>query len=325
MNDATHEDNVVNARIVFWGAEGTGKTTNLEAIFAKLRPDHRGELRSVPTAFDPTVSYEELPIELGNIAGVRTQIQLVAVPGGPEQAPTRKQLLDEVDGIVLVVDSQSDRIEDNVAAAEELRAMLADYGRNLDEIPLVVQHNKRDLGDPFAQEELHKRLALDAAPVFESVATNQTGVLQTLSTISKRVIRTLRRRTSEDKPEPAPVEPPVVAEPPEIAAPDLAEPTTGARIEEAILREPDHPERNAIDAAAQQAESLLDPSWDPIAHEIAAPKGVRMGPELSIVSVGIAEQSGTRAVRLPLVLGDEEGNTSTLLLTIQLDALSDEN
>ncbi|MFQ5417935.1 MAG: ATP/GTP-binding protein [Myxococcota bacterium] len=325
MTDATREDSVVNARIVFWGAEGAGKTANLDAIFAKLRPDHRGELRSVPTPFDPTASYEELPIELGNIAGVRTQIQLVAVPGAPEQAPTRKQLLDEVDGIVLVVDSQSDRIDDNIAAAAELRAVLAEYGRDIDEIPLVVQHNKRDLGDPFAQEELHKRLALETAPVFEAVATEQTGVLQTLSTISKRVIRTLRRRTSDDKPEPEPVEPPIAAEPPEITMPELAPPTTSERIEEAILHETEHPAQRAIDETAQQAESLLDPSWDPIARELDGPAGVRVGPDLSIVSAGDAERTGDRTVRLPLVLGDGEGNTSTLVLTIQLDALLDEN
>ena len=69
MAEDSAEGAVVNARIVFWGIEGSGKTANLQAIFAKLRPDHRGEMREVATPFDPTVSYEELPIELGEIAG----------------------------------------------------------------------------------------------------------------------------------------------------------------------------------------------------------------------------------------------------------------
>ena len=50
-----------------------------------------------------------------------------------------------------------------------------------------------------------------------------------------------------------------------------------------------------------------------------------MGPDLSIVSVGQATRSGERSVRVPLVLGDGDGNTSTLVLTIQLDPLMDEN
>ena len=342
MAEANAEGAVVNARIVFWGIEGSGKTANLEAIFAKLRPDHRGEMREVPTPFDPTVSYEELPIELGEIAGVRTQIYLVAVPSGQEQAPTRKHLLDQVDGIVLVLDSQRERIDENVACVQELRKFLADYGRTLEEMPLVVQYNKRDLVDPYVLEELHRKLDLGATTVFETVATEKTGVLQTLSTISKRVIRTLRERGTEEKPELAAAEAPTVIERPAMgpalgeasadlaAAPaDLAaapaDLSPSQRMEDAILREPEHPERGAIDEAAHRAETLLDTSWEQVAGEIERSAGIRVGPDLSIVSVGQATRSGERAVRVPLVLGDGEGNTSTLVLTIQLDPLMDEN
>jgi len=336
MAEANAEGAVVNARIVFWGIEGSGKTANLEAIFTKLRPDHRGEMCEVPTPFDPTVSYEELPIELGEIAGVRTQIYLVAVPSGPEQAATRKHILDEVDGIVLVLDSQRERIDENVACVQELRKSLSDYGRTLDDMPLVVQYNKRDLVDPYVLEELHRKLDLGATTVFETVATQQTGVLQTLSTISKRVIRTLRERGIEEKPEqPVAAEAPTVIERPAMdpaldeASADLAaapaDPSSSERMQEAILQELEHPERGSIDETAGRAEALLDTSWEQVSGEIERSSGIRVGPDLSIVSVGQATRSGERAVRVPLVLGDGEGNTSTLVLTIQLDPLMDED
>ena len=193
MAKVSSRDAQVNARIVYWGVEGAGKTANLHAAYAKLRPDHRGELRSVPTRLDPSVSYEVLPIGLGDIAGVRTQIELVAVPGPAEQAPTRKQLLDQVDGVVLVVDSQPERVDANIASFEELRQALRAYGRQIEDVPLVVQYNKRDLADPYALEDLHRKLDVKGAVVFEAVATDGTGVLQTLSTISKRVIRSAAR------------------------------------------------------------------------------------------------------------------------------------
>jgi signal recognition particle receptor subunit beta len=188
----------VNARIVYWGAPGSGKTANLRMIHAKLRADHRGELREVPTRLDPSVSYEMMPIELGEIAGVRTRIQIIAVPGGPEQAPTRKQLLDKVDAVVFVVDAQRDRIDANVACFEELRRALAAYGRALESVPMVIQYNKRDLADPFALEELHRKLDIRGAGVFEAVATEGAGVLQTLTTVSKRVIRARREQAAEE-------------------------------------------------------------------------------------------------------------------------------
>ena len=50
-----------------------------------------------------------------------------------------------------------------------------------------------------------------------------------------------------------------------------------------------------------------------------------MGADLSIVSVGEAARTGDRAVRIPLVLGDAEGNTSTVALSIQLEPLMDED
>jgi len=328
------EEAVVNARIVFWGIDGCGKTSNLRAIYAKLRPDHRGEMRSVPTPLDPSASFEELPIELGEIAGTRTQIQLVTVPGGPAQAPTRKRILDEVDGIVLVIDAQRDRVDENIACVRELRDLLADYGRTLRDLPLVVQYNKHDLADPYFMDELHRRLDLGGATVFETVATEQTGVLQTLSTISKLVIRALRERGTEAKPAPAPAEPPTevyrAAETPALERPSpfAAPPASPAaasdatdRMERAILADGDHA---ADDVVTRQAEALLEPTWDAMRAEVGSAQGVRIGPDLSIVSVGEAVRAGDRAVRVPLVLGDVCGNTSTLVLTIQLDPILDE-
>jgi signal recognition particle receptor subunit beta len=198
MAEPTPAQPNVNARIVYWGATGSGKTANLRMIHAKLRSDHRGELREVPTRLDPSVSYEMMPIELGEIAGVRTRIQIIAVPGGPEQGPTRKQLLDKVDAVVFVVDSQRDRIDANVACFEELRRALAAYGRALESVPIVIQYNKRDLADPFALEELHRKLDIRGAGAFEAVATEGTGVLQTLTTISKRVIRARREQAAAE-------------------------------------------------------------------------------------------------------------------------------
>jgi signal recognition particle receptor subunit beta len=339
MAKVSAESDEVNARIVYWGVEGAGKHTSLQNVATKLRPDHRGEMRSVPTPLDPSVSFTVLPIELGEIGGVRTRIEMVTVPGAPEQAPTRKQLLDQVDGIVFVADSQRERIEENVASMDELRKALADYARSLEEMPLVVQYNKRDLTDPYALEELHRRLALGDATVFEAVATEGSGLLQTLSTISKKVIRTLRGQRLDGEPRsgPPPLEAQAAQEPPaplqleEEAAlpqPDAAPAPQGpepeAQMEEAILQEAEHPEAAEIEAEVQAAQGVLEQPWPHTAADLTAPLGARIDSDLSIVSVGEATRADERSVRLPIVLGDGEGATSTLVLTIRLDPLVDE-
>jgi signal recognition particle receptor subunit beta len=318
----------VNARIVYWGIEGAGKRTSLEGVYRKLRPDHRGEMRELPTRFDPSATYTVLPIELGDLGGLRTRIELVAVPGAPEHAPTRKQLLDQVDGIVLVVDCRRERVEENLTSLEELRKTLEDYGRSIDEIPLVVQYNKQDVGDAYGAEELHRRLGLTGATVFEAVATEGTGLLQALSTISKKVIRALRGEShgSSRTPlavEPAPIQPvePIAPiqparAPKPVATPLPPVPSPQKAMEEAILAEVDHPDEFAIEAESNAAASALsDSPWEREPGSL----GLRLGGELAIVSVGEATLADERSVRIPLVLGDGEGGTASLVLTVRLD------
>jgi hypothetical protein len=327
MAKGSREAGEVNARIVYWGIEGAGKRTSLLGVYRKLRPDHRGEMREVPTRFDPSVAYTVLPIELGDVGGVRTRIEMVAVPGAPEHAPTRKQLLDQVDGVVFVVDCRRERIEENLASFEELSKALADYARSIDDVPLVVQYNKRDLSDVYGAEELHRRLGLANATVFEAVATEGTGLLPALSTISKKVIRALRGQSQGDLRAPAALEPgvaaprPAPAAPPERARP-AARPTPREAMEQAILAESEHPERAEIEAESRAAASLLsDQPWLHEPDNFPTETGARIGSTLTIVSVGEATRADDRSVRIPLVLGDDEGGTSTLVLTVRLDPL----
>jgi len=225
MAELSAERAEVNARIVYWGCAGAGTSSNLAHVYRKLRADHRGELRTVPTALDPSVAYEILPISLGAIAGMQVRLQVVAVPGGPEHAPTRKQLLDRVDGVVLVVDCRPERIDANLEAFDELRRSLGAYGRTLDEVALVVQYNKRDAADEYTLEELHRKLDLRGAAVFEAVARDGRGVLQTLTTISKQVIRQLREQGVDGIT--APPEPPAPLPPVEEGPPDEASGSLG--------------------------------------------------------------------------------------------------
>ncbi len=339
MANVPEGNSAFNARIVYWGIPQAGKRSSLEQVARKLRSDHRGEIREVPTRIDPSAFYTVLPIELGEIGGIRTRIEIVSVPSDPQQAPTRKQLLDQADGIVFIVDSRRECIDANLAALEELRKGLQAYARNLDDMPFIVQYNKRDLSDPYVIDELHRRLDVGGATVFESVATDGTGILQVLSTISKKVIRALRESSlsmgNERPPLDAP--PPNALEiPPDLAvepAPDF-EPefeaelevdgsgplNSPALMEQAILASEELPEASAIASEVRSAQALLEhPGPDDLTAR--KPRGARIGEDLSIVSVGEATRADDRTVRVPIVLGDGEGETSTLLLTIRLDPL----
>jgi signal recognition particle receptor subunit beta len=189
------------AKIVYYGPGLCGKTTNLHHIYAKTSPGSRGEMVSLETETDRTLFFDLLPIDVGVIGGFKTRLQLYTVPGQVFYNTTRKLVLKGVDGIVFVADSQMAMLEANVESLKNLRENLAEIGIDLDELPLVLQLNKRDLPNVAPVEVMLN--ALDPERRLEhseAVAFTGVGVFETLKQISKLTLRTLRRRMTGEEP-----------------------------------------------------------------------------------------------------------------------------
>jgi mutual gliding-motility protein MglA len=194
------------AKIVYYGPGLCGKTTNLHHIYMKTSPQSRGEMVSLETETDRTLFFDLLPIDVGVIGGFKTRLQLYTVPGQVFYNTTRKLVLKGVDGIVFVADSQQAILDANVESLKNLRENLAEIGLTLDEIPTVVQCNKRDLPNIASVDTIMTALdperRLDSV---EAVANRGDGVFETLKLISKLTLRTLRRRMTGEEPlRPAP-------------------------------------------------------------------------------------------------------------------------
>ncbi len=183
------------AKIVYYGPGLCGKTTNLHHIYSKTSPQSRGEMVSLETETDRTLFFDLLPIDVGVIGGFKTRLQLYTIPGQVFYNTTRKLVLKGVDGIVFVADSQLAMLDANVESFKNLRENLAEIGLSIDEIPLVLQLNKRDLPSIASVDALLDTLDPDRRYEWvEAVAAKGDGVFETLKTISKATLRTLRRR-----------------------------------------------------------------------------------------------------------------------------------
>lgn len=182
----------INAKIVYYGPALCGKTTNIKYIHDKLKPENRGKLLSLATQKDRTLFFDFLPVELGEIKGLRTHFHLYTVPGQVYYNGTRKMVLKGVDGLVFVADSQPEMMKANLESLQNLRDNIAEYGRRLEDIPYIIQYNKRDLSDALPVEEMDRLLNRDKVPSFTASALNGRGVLQTMTTISKMVLHRLR-------------------------------------------------------------------------------------------------------------------------------------
>jgi mutual gliding-motility protein MglA len=195
----------INAKLVYYGAGLSGKTTNLEAIYEAVPDTSRGKMVSMKTQSDRTLFFDLLPLDLGEIMGFKTRFLLYTVPGQVFYNATRKLVLKGADAIVFVADSEVGKMEENKESLENLRANLAEYKLSLDDIPWVIQYNKRDLPNLYTCDELNAALnATTKVPYFEAVATQGKGVFETFRGIShllmEKVTKDLRRSPTSSAP-----------------------------------------------------------------------------------------------------------------------------
>jgi signal recognition particle receptor subunit beta len=189
----------INAKIVYYGPGLSGKTTNLERIYSKTAPHLRGKMVSMKTKVDRTLFFDFLPIEGGEIAGFNIRFLLYTVPGQVYYNATRKLVLKGADAIVFVADSQAEELAANRESLKNLRENLHEHGKDLEEVPLVIQYNKRDLPSALPIEKLDEELNPDHVPSFESVATTGTGVFETLEATTKLVVAELRKQLGQEQ------------------------------------------------------------------------------------------------------------------------------
>ena len=180
------------AKVVYYGPGLCGKTTNLEHIYARSSSAAKGKLISLKTETDRTLFFDFLPLDLGRVNGFNLRFQLYTVPGQVFYRASRRLVLKGLDGVVFVADSQVARLDADVESMADLAENLVEHGRSIDEVPLVVQYNKRDLPDVVPISELSAALNLTNAPEIEAAAASGYGVFETLKLVGRLVLARLR-------------------------------------------------------------------------------------------------------------------------------------
>ena len=183
----------IHCKIVYYGPGRCGKTTNLLNVHSSMAENARGKMLTIETKGDRTLFFDLLPLNLGTIRGFNIRIQLYTVPGQVMYAATRKLVLKGADGLVFVADPLQVRRERNIESLQDLRTNLLEYGLKLEEMPLVIQYNKRDLVDTpittLTVAELDADLnSVFKAKTFEASAVTGLGVFETLREISKQTV-----------------------------------------------------------------------------------------------------------------------------------------
>ena len=180
-------------KLVYYGPPLSGKTSNLQALHAKVDRLNRGRLMTLDTRDDRTLFFDLLPLFFrieGKSSTFSIRIKVYTVPGQPVHEATRKIVLAGSDGVVFVADSGPDARDANSQAWQNLTQNLSTLA--LERVPIIVQYNKRDLPDRVPLERVD-RFGDPDRRVLEASARRGEGVVETFFELVGRAWATLEQ------------------------------------------------------------------------------------------------------------------------------------
>src|SRR5262249_40290952 len=223
MSLINHRAREIHVKIVYYGPGLGGKTTNVRMLHERLPNDRRGRLVTIATEQERTLFFDFMPVDLGLVHGFTTRFHLYTLPGQISYRRSRRAVLQGVDGIVFVADSQPDRERDNVESLEDMHQLLRDVGfgpTQVARLPRVIQYNKRDVPGAIPVAQLRALLNPENLPDVEAIAVEGGGVGETMRAIAKGVLSRISGLTPRLAAAPTPHAPATVAKP----APSVTKP-----------------------------------------------------------------------------------------------------
>ncbi len=181
-------------KLVYYGPAMSGKTTNLQQIHARMDVKRRGRLLTLDTKEDRTLYFDLLPLSFKSQTGVTVKVKLFTVPGQVTHNTTRKVVLQGCDGVAFIADSQIAETKNNNESFANLRQNLKENRLDQENVPIVIQFNKRDLPKVRTDEEI-KRIATRGKEVlYMASAIKGLGVVETFLGLSGVTWESLEQR-----------------------------------------------------------------------------------------------------------------------------------
>ncbi|MCK4237716.1 MAG: GTPase domain-containing protein [Candidatus Lokiarchaeota archaeon] len=184
LPDFNKDEYIIQFKIVYWGPGESGKTTNFLRLKEKFSLLKISNGYSIDTTDGRTLWHDSIFFTFNlQIKGKKYNIitQITTCTGQERFLSTREYVIDGADGVIFVGDSCPDKIEQNKRSYRELISFV-----NRNNIPIVIQLNKRDLPDAISLKNFKKHLGLpnldkneDGTPiVYETVALEGENVVR---------------------------------------------------------------------------------------------------------------------------------------------------
>ena len=182
----------ITMKVVYYGPALSGKTTNLQKLHELMVPDSRGQMVTLDTKDDRTLYFDFLPIEFATAGGFAIKMKVFTVPGQVMHKSTRKVVLAGADAICFVADSQKSAASANAYSWRDMEANLKSHGIDFENLPKVMQWNKRDFPDVKPLAEIEEQWS--DVPTCPAVAIRGEGVIETFREMLRGLYRNMNER-----------------------------------------------------------------------------------------------------------------------------------
>lgn len=175
-------------KIIYAGAPFSGKSTSLKYLYDKMG----GKGKKSLTLSDETLFFDFIPLSLGKIDKVDVHFHLYTLPPQKNYDTTCKMILKGVDGVVFVVDSQVDKVQESFDYFETIKKQV-EPENSWNTLPVAFQYNKRDLKHIVPTENLHELFNKNQSPEFETIATQGENIMASFQAVAKQILLDVKK------------------------------------------------------------------------------------------------------------------------------------
>ncbi|HNG93929.1 MAG TPA: GTPase domain-containing protein [Acidobacteriota bacterium] len=184
-----HQKKELHCKVVYYGPGLAGKVSNVVALYNLVRPEFRSKLVTHKTDIASELTFHFPAGRFKTPKGYGLHFHLFSVPGAVWSPTNQKMILENVDGVIFVADSQPERIDADLDYLTMLKENLQALDIDFQTLPYVLQLNKRDIPGILSVEDLATRLRCKNEPVFEAVAFKGIGVIETFKALARQILR----------------------------------------------------------------------------------------------------------------------------------------